>query len=857
MLVSLRKKLTTSHLAVISITAMLMGVGSYLLLVEAHYRNTTSLLQMVSKNIALHLDSFLTEKENHLREISESREVSEYQTTYRYDEMMDYFSHFKKNFSSLAYINVKGEEEVAMEEDGAPPEQLENFSDRPLFRQAMAHPGQVVSGVVGRTGRQSVGMALARIAPFTNKISCVLYGTVPLAALETQLAAFLNPGEDYGFIQDSDGRAVFGIVVQDLQEIHGEPLTGNGYASKNRLGVDCLYSAVRMTKLQWTVVSIVPSEAYAKYPDMLKDRAFMAFLVTCLLGTMIARWVSSRLTEPLFSLTRSARRIAAGESTERLPVSSEDEIGSLMQAFNQMAESLQQTTVNRDYVENIFQSLKECLLVVDRDGNISYANKTAFTLLQYDEKELLGCHLSSVLAKPAADASVFRGQKGSGEEETNLITKSGEAIAVLFSSSPIYHHDSSISGFVCLALDIRQRKQSEEEKELLQAQLQQAQRLETVGTLAGGIAHDFNNILTAIIGFSQLAKRMVEPDSPASQAMENALTASFRAKDLVKQLLSFSRRSPQEKAPLVLTPIIKEITKLLRATIQASIEIKTETPSELHPILADPAQIHQLIMNLCANAAQAMENGGVLTIRVSNFQLDNLDLLSAPDLKPGPYVSLSVCDTGSGIDPEIVSRIFDPFFTTKDLDKGTGLGLSVVHGIVKSHHGNIRVESKPGKGTVFTILLPAYSEAAAIEGKKEARKTAHGRGEHILFVDDEEALTMLAGVSLKNFGYQITAVNSSQQALKLFRETPTRFDLVVTDLAMPQMNGDKMAREILALRPEIPIILCTGYDNDTGVNNAMQAGVRRLLMKPYSPEELAGHIRQVMDSGKASTQPGL
>ncbi len=425
---------------------------------------------------------------------------------------------------------------------------------------------------------------------------------------------------------------------------------------------------------------------------------------------------------------------------------------------------------------------------------------------------------------------------------------------MLFSSSPIYHHDTSRTGFVCLALDIRQRKQSEEENELLQAQLQQAQRLETVGTLAGGIAHDFNNILTAIIGFCQLAKRMVAEDSPAIQALENTLTASFRAKDLVKQLLSFSRRSPQEKAPLVLTPIIKEIAKLLRATIPASIEINAQVAAELHPVLADPAQIHQLIMNLCANSAQAMENGGVLTIRAGNTELDSNEVLASPDLKPGAYVSLSVSDTGPGIDPEIVSRIFDPFFTTKDLDKGTGLGLSVVHGIVKSHHGEIRLESEPGRGTAFTVLLPAHSKTAAMDEKKEEKKTRHGSGEHILFVDDEEAIALLAEANLKNFGFMVTAVNSSIQGLELFRKTPKLFDLVVTDLAMPQMNGDRLAKEILALRPDIPVILCTGYDKNIGVENAMQAGVRQVLQKPYSPEELADHIHQVLDSGKANVQ---
>ena len=854
MLSSLREKLALSHLTVIFITAMLFGAGSYLFLVDAYRNNTISYLQMVSKHAGLHLDNFLTNKEQVLRKIAESRDINEFPITYRYLELVQYFSYFKNDFMSLSYVNPDGEEVVAIE-NGVPVEDLKNFSHDALFRRALANPDRIVYDMATKSGKRYASMALARIAPFSQEINCVLIATIPLATFDTQLATYITPGKDFSFVQDQEGQVLFGIFAPGTKDIAGGPLIGSGYASQKRLGVDGYYAASTMSKLRWTVVSIVPADIYSRYPNSLKIRAFLAFLVTCLIGTFISREVAKRLTAPLFSLTRTAQRIATGKATEHLAISSDDEIGSLVKAFNRMKESLQRTTVSRDYVENIFQSLKECLLVVDRDGNISYANEITFSLLQYDEAELLGRHLTTILAKPAADSSLLGDEKGTREEETNLVTKSGNVIPVLFSSSPIYHQDTSLAGFVCLALDIRQRKQSEEEKGLLQAQLQQAQRLETVGTLAGGIAHDFNNILTAIIGFCQLAKRMVGDDSPARQALDNSLTASFRAKDLVKQLLSFSRKSTQEKAPLLLTPIIKEIIKLLRATIPAAIEIKQQIADDLLPIFADPAQIHQLIMNLCANAAQAMENGGVLAITIKNIELGNQDVAVSSDLKPGPYVSLAVSDTGCGIDPDIVPRIFDPFFTTKELDKGSGLGLSVVHGIVKSHHGDIRLESEAGKGTVFTILLPAYIEAAVAEKQGGEKRTEYGEGEHILFIDDEEALTLLADKSMQNFGYKVTAVSSSLRGLELFRAKPYLFDLVVTDLAMPKMNGDRLAKEILTLRPDTPIILCTGYDNDIGVDNAMQAGVKRLLLKPYSQEELAENIREVLDSRKSAVEP--
>ena len=403
-------------------------------------------------------------------------------------------------------------------------------------------------------------------------------------------------------------------------------------------------------------------------------------------------------------------------------------------------------------------------------------------------------------------------------------------------------------GAIITSFDVTEQKRAEEEKKKFENQVLQAQKLEAVGTLAGGIAHDFNNILWIITGNTELAEVTLEKAHPAQHNLKRIEQASQRAKDLVAQILSFSRQSAQEKRPLKINAIVKESLKLMRASLPATIDIRQNIPSESPTVLADLSQINQVIVNLCTNAAHAMrEKGGILDVSLVEINLDDDEEARRQGLGPGKYAILSVMDTGHGIAAEDLDRIFDPFYSTKQVDEGTGLGLSVTHGIVKDHGGTITVHSKPETGTTFHILLPILQEEK--DPAPGASFDAIPKGsERVLFVDDDQGLLDMGETILRRLGYRVSATPSPMEALEWVRSRPDRFDLVITDQTMPRLTGEKLARELLKVRPNLPIILCTGYSELIDEEKAEKIGLRAFLLKPVVMDKLARTIRQVLDA---------
>jgi PAS domain S-box-containing protein len=394
-------------------------------------------------------------------------------------------------------------------------------------------------------------------------------------------------------------------------------------------------------------------------------------------------------------------------------------------------------------------------------------------------------------------------------------------------------------------LDITDRKRIEAEKQNLEIQLRQSQKMEAIGTLAGGIAHDFNNILAAIDGFSELALDDIPKGSLLYDNIKEIRVATRRATDLVKQILTFARQTEVKKQPVKLSDILEETLKLLRSTIPSNIDIR----KEIHTgklVMADPTQLHQIIFNLCSNATHAMQSiNGLLSIYLRELFIDAEKPEKLANLMPGPHFDLCIQDTGHGMTQEIVERIFEPYFTTKNQGDGTGMGLSVVQGIINNMRGAITVESAPNKGTTFHVYLPVLEKQD--QPKEEYHDSLKGGTEHILLVDDEIALTYIGRQTLERLGYTVTVRNSGQEALALFQATPERFDLVMSDMAMPQMTGDKLAREIMRIRSDIPIILCTGYSDQISPKQAKADGIHGLLFKPVLKHELAASIRSVLD----------
>ncbi len=406
------------------------------------------------------------------------------------------------------------------------------------------------------------------------------------------------------------------------------------------------------------------------------------------------------------------------------------------------------------------------------------------------------------------------------------------------SQSPIAHGDGSVSKLTVF--------RDTTDFKTMETQLQQSQKMEAVGTLAGGIAHDFNNILAIILGNAELASDDVPDWNPASSALKEISMASLRAKDMVQQLLSFSRKADQESKPINMVPIIRESLKMLRSAVPTSVAFAERISDDPCNISGNSTQINQIMMNLVTNAAQAMsEKGGTLEVTLENTFLQEEKACFDWVLPPGAYMSLKVRDTGEGIDPDVIDRIFDPYYTTKEVGKGTGMGLSVTHGIVKSHGGGIGVESKRGEGTVFEIYFPALEKTTEIE-KKPVREIKGG-SERVLFVDDEESLVNLNHQRLERLGYRVKSTTDPEEALKWFRADPDRFDIIITDMTMPKMTGDRLAREILATRPHMPVIICTGYSDRISEENAKALGIREYIEKPIETVKLAWAIREILD----------
>ena len=444
----------------------------------------------------------------------------------------------------------------------------------------------------------------------------------------------------------------------------------------------------------------------------------------------------------------------------------------------------------------------------------------------------------------ASDACVLSGETVE-EERTRLIN--GVPLTFHVVRVPMQDGSGQVKGICAIARDIT-------EKLKMEAQLAQAQKMEAIGTIAGGIAHDFNNILGAIVGYTELAQLDLSEGSATRAHLDAMLLAAKRATDLVKQILAFSHQDGQKAKPIDLIPIVKGCLELMRASLPTTINIHQQITSDLGVVSANSTQIQQVLMNLMTNAAHAMsEKGGDLTVSLNNIDLDREQPAASGHLKPGPYVMLTVMDTGHGMDETTKKRIFDPYFTTKDKGVGTGLGLAVVQGIVTKAGGSITVESEPGEGATFRVFLPKIETEVAENKWRESQKPLPQGRECILFVDDEWSLVNIGQQVLKKIGYKVIARTNPLEALETFRAQPDKIDLVVTDQTMPNMTGDVLARQIMQLKPGIPIIICSGFSEKINKEKARSMGIRKFVMKPIVMMELAQTIRRILDENRLTS----
>ena len=515
-------------------------------------------------------------------------------------------------------------------------------------------------------------------------------------------------------------------------------------------------------------------------------------------------------------------------------------------------ESLLRASENR--YRELVENANSIILRMDKEGTLSFFNEYAQRFFGLTSTEVLGKNVVGLLV-PETDsagrnlramiADIGRHPNRFATNENENILRDGTRVWISWTNKPFFDEQGQVTEILCVGNDITELKRAEEEKRALQVQLNQAQKLEAIGTLAGGIAHDFNNILAAIIGYSEMIREEVADGTFMARNIDQILKAGHRAKDLVKHILAFSRQSSTEATVFMPAIIIREAVKLLRPSLPTTITISQQIDPKAGPICIDPTQFHQVLMNLCTNAFHAMEGqNGVLTINLAKVFMDGASLPPLSQSGPGEYVVLSVRDTGTGIAEAIRTRIFDPFFTTKEAGKGTGMGLSIIHGIVTKCGGFVTLESMVGKGTEFRVHLPVTEQEVGRE-RLEVEEAADGSG-HILFVDDETILVEMATNILQKLGYQVTALTSSIEALATFSANPAQYDLVITDQTMPGMTGLELSRHVLALRPDLPIILCTGYGALLNKDEVYSQGIRELVLKPLTKNELALVIKKVL-----------
>lgn len=592
-------------------------------------------------------------------------------------------------------------------------------------------------------------------------------------------------------------------------------------------------------------------------------------LLFILLSVILSYALSRFIAMPVSQLSLDVKSFGDGNYTIRSSVSTRDEIGLLAQAFNTMADQIEHSeTVQKDTIEELnqqveaYESVSETLEESKRElqelfdespiglalckmtGELVSVNNQYAKMLGYTIEETLKLTYWDITPQKyeEQEVAILEGVKATGSYgpyEKEYIHRDGHLIDVRLNGKMIVQDEEQL--IWSSVEDISSLKRSERDRFELIKQLEESHKMEAIGTLAGGIAHDFNNILSSILGFAQLSLKEDISDELAEN-LTNIVDAGERAKEVVSQILTFTKKSEEELRPVVVADAVNGVVSLIQASTPSHISLKCDISSEEIVVIGNYSKIHQVLLNLCTNAVQAIgDENGTVTVELSQ------ELFAAENSEPRNYASIRVSDTGQGISKEELDRIFEPYYTTKGFQRGSGLGLSVVKGIVNSHDGYITVNSSEGKGTVFTVLLPIL-QVTTPEEEKEPEPVERG-SESILVVDDEPNIVKISTKVLQNYGYDVTGVTDSVEALHLFEESPEKYSLVVSDYSMPDLTGVALAGELRKIRPEIPIILCTGYSSEVDSSNARDAGFNEFLLKPVDYDTLLKSIRSILDGG--------
>jgi PAS domain S-box-containing protein len=670
------------------------------------------------------------------------------------------------------------------------------------------------------------------------------------------------------------------IVGEDSTEIL------EGYIDKKPY--DDVYVAQYFKPWDWVVFYSIPNENISVLVNKIRRITLGITFVCALVGSLLIFLFSKKyLLQPIAKLKDAAQSIATHKNIGTISINSKDELGLLARSMEAMSKSIELYKTERKHGQKALlekhEELQKSQVALKRhqDSLEQLVEERTFKLKESEERfraiyehapvlidafdengrcilwnnecrrtfgwtiEEINAHgdaLSLFYPDPAVRNEVIRTVTTDPDaffREWHPVTKDGKTLDTMWANFSLPDGLKFNLGY-----DITERKK-------LESRLQQSQKMESIGTLAGGIAHDFNNILYPIIGFSELLKEDLPPDSPEYESAQEIFNAGRRGGELVKQILAFSRQTEHKLSPVHFQKILTEVCKLIRSTVPSDIEIHQDIQKDCGLVMAEATQLHQIAMNLITNAYHAVEKAsGKIAIQLKEIILDNDDLIDSP-LQPGQYVMLSVSDNGVGIPKEIMNNIFEPYFTTKKKGKGTGLGLAVVYGILTEHKGDIKVYSEKGLGTTFNVYLPLMKKSdEVISTEKELTKLTGT--ERILLVDDEKSVVRLEKQMLERLGYNVSARSNSLEALETFNSNPDGYDLVISDMTMPNMTGDQLARKLMSIRPNIPIIICTGFSERLNKEQAESDKIKGFLMKPVVKSEMAQMVRKVLDETKIS-----
>lgn len=760
-----------------------------------------------------------------------------------------------------------------------------NFSDRKQFKEAIASKG-FSSGefVVGKSSQKAIfpfGMAVL------NEQGQAI-GAIIIGANLDHYASLFEQGpylkRSFFGLCDYKGLRLYRYPENDGIFI-GKPIKQKVYQAANTAAIPgsivtiasdglervIVFEPLRLAKNETPYMYMFMGFEYGQVQNQANKvliRAVTTVFLSLALVIAIAWYIGGRgIANRMVKLTNATKQFSNGEKNITSGIDYDDgEVGVLAESFDSMVSLLRKREMERDQIlsklsasEKRFREIIEDVSEIsiqgyDRERKVTFWNSASEKLYGYKKEEVVGKKLEDLIIPLDMREEVIKLHTQWLEEgekippgEMVLIDKNGNDVHV-FSSHIMNetHHDIEM---FCIDVDLSPLKRSEAEREVLVNRLKQSQKMEAIGTLAGGIAHDFNNILVPILGYSEMLKEEAEnQDKINTDGLIQIHASALRAKELVRQILTFSRQEATDYQPVKIQQILDEVVKLLRSTIPRNIEIKQNINIECSAVSGDVTQLHQIIMNLATNAFHAMDDkGGELFIKLCEQEFTEDDAINI-SIPPGKSVCLTVADTGSGMPQELIDKIFDPFFTTKEKGKGTGMGLSVVHGIIENMSGSICVSSKLGEGSEFTIYWPvADSNYQPDSVVKESINSSTSGSEKILLVDDEDAVLHMTQKALQKKGYEVTAINSPIKALSIFRDAPNKFDLVMTDVSMPGMTGDDLAVELLNIRPELPIILCTGYSEKITPSLAEELGIKAIFIKPLMPRDLVSKVRTVLD----------